>query len=177
MQCVLITVNYRTVTLSEDKCLFLLAHILDICALKISSCPLFSLSQPHHVTASHPSPGDNHQNTGGPFERTLGQSKTAPWNSLNYICTKALHSFWYFAHCRSASTVIPLLPKATFASSIHPNLGFPRTRPPLTSAINTRLAIRYSFILSTFPYHLNTLLSALLGDSRSIPASYAPLYS
>ena len=36
-----------------------------------------------------------------------------------------------------ASTVIPLLPKTTFTPSIQPNLGLPRTRPPLTSAINT----------------------------------------
>ena len=34
--------------------------------------------------------------------------------------------------------------------TIHPaTLGLPRTRPPLTSAINTLLAIRYSSILST----------------------------
>ena len=40
------------------------------------------------------------------------------------------------------STVIHLLPKATFTPSIEQNLGLPRTRPPLTSAINTLLAIR-----------------------------------
>ena len=43
---------------------------------------------------------------------------------------------------RAASTVIPLLPKATFTPSIQPNLGLPRTRQPLTLAINTLLAIR-----------------------------------
>ena len=43
---------------------------------------------------------------------------------------------------RAAFTVIPLLPKATFAPSIQPNLGLPRTRPRLTLAINTLLAIR-----------------------------------
>ena len=37
---------------------------------------------------------------------------------------------------------IPLLPNATFTPSIQSNLGLPRTRPPLTSAINTLLAIR-----------------------------------
>ena len=32
-----------------------LAHKLNICALIFSSCPLFTgLSQPHHVTESHP---------------------------------------------------------------------------------------------------------------------------
>ena len=49
----------------------------------------------------------------------------------------------------------PLLPKATFTTSIQPNLGLPRTRPPLTSSINTLLALRYSSILSTSPNHLN----------------------
>ena len=71
----------------------------------------------------------------------------AAWNSFSYICTRALHSFRSFAHCRAASTVIPPLPKSTFTPSIQPNLGLPRTRPPLTSAIDTLLAIRYSSIL------------------------------
>ena len=92
------------------------------------------------------------------------------WNSFSYICTRALHSFRSFAHCRAASTVIPLLPKATFTPFIQPNLGLPRTRPPLTSAINTFLAIRNSFIIYTCPNHLNTLRSALLANSLSLPA-------
>ena len=49
-----------------------------------------------HVTASLPSPGDNHQSTGGLFERTQGQAKMAAWNSFSYICTRALHSFTHF---------------------------------------------------------------------------------
>ena len=116
--------------------------------------PFYSLSQPHHVTASLPSPCDNHQSTGCPSKRTQCQAKMAAWNWFSYICTRALHSFRSYAHCRAASTVIPLLPKATFTPSIQPNLGLRRTRPPLTSAINTFLAIRYSFILSTSPNHL-----------------------
>ena len=90
----------------------------------------------------------------------------AAWNSFSYLCTRALHSFRSFAHWRAASTVIPLLPKAT----IQPNLCLPRTRPPLTSSINALLAIRYSSILSTCPNHLNTLWSALLANSLSIQA-------
>ena len=39
----------------------------------------------------------------------------AAWNWFSYICIWALHYFWYFAHWRAASTVIPLLPKDTFA--------------------------------------------------------------
>ena len=121
----------------------------------------YSLSQPHHVRASLPSLCDNNQSTGGWSERTQCQAKIAAWNSFSYICTRALHSFRSFAHCRAASTVIPLLPKPTFTPSIQPNLSLPRTHPPLTPAINTLLAIRYSSILSTCPNHLNTLWSAI----------------
>ena len=39
--------------------------------------PFYSLSQPHHVTASLPSPCDNYQSTGGRSERTQGQAKMA----------------------------------------------------------------------------------------------------
>ena len=147
-----------------------LAHLLDSWASIFSSLPFFYiLSQPHHVTTSLPSPGDNHQITGGRSERTRCQAKMATWNSFSYICTRALHSFRSLAHCRAAS-VISLLPKATFTPSIQPNLGLPRTRPPLTSAINTHLAIRYSSIVSTCPNHLNTHWSALLANSLYVPA-------
>ena len=120
-----------------------LAHIFDICVLIFSSC------------ASHHSLRDKHQSTRGWFERTQGQAKMSAWNSFSYICTRALHSSRYFAHWRADTAVIPLLPKATFTPSIQPNLGLPRTRPPLTSAIITLLAIRYSFTLSTCPNQLN----------------------
>ena len=71
--------------------------------------------------------------------------------------------------CRAASTVIPLLPKAT---SHHPSsLTSAYLVPPSSySAINTLLAIRYSSILSTCPNLLNTLWSALLASSHSSPA-------
>ena len=88
-----------------------------------------------------------------------------------YVCTRALHSFLSFAHCRAASTIIPLLPKPTFTPSIQPNLCLPsHIRPPLTSAINPLLAIRYSSILSACPNHLYTLWYTLLANSLSIPA-------
>ena len=54
------------------------------------------------------------------------------------------------------------------ASKTKTNIGLPRTRPPLTSAINTLLAIRYSTIRFTCRNHLNTLWSALLVNSPSI---------
>ena len=91
-----------------------LAHILDSWASIFSSCALFSLSKPYHVKASIPSPCDNHQSMGEWSERTQEQAKMAAWNLFSYLCTRALHSFRSFTHCRAASTIISLLPKATF---------------------------------------------------------------
>ena len=74
---------------------------------------LYSLCQPHHVTPSHPSLGDDHQSMRGRSERTQGQAKIVAWNSFSYICTRALHSFRSFGIWCAACTVIPRLPKAT----------------------------------------------------------------
>ena len=92
--------------------------------------------------ASHHSPGDNRQSTeGGPKEHRAKQKWPHETHSVTYVlgCTRALHSFRPFAYCYccTASTVIPLSPKATFTPSIQPNLGLPRTHPPLTSAVPT----------------------------------------
>ena len=78
--------------------------------------PFYSLSQ------LHPSPGYNHQSTRGRSERTQGRAKMDAWNSFSYIWTRALYSF---THCRVASTVIPLLLKATLTPSVRANLGLP----------------------------------------------------
>ena len=56
----------------------------------------YSLSQPHHVTVSLPSPHDNNQSMGERSERTQCQAKIAMWNSFSYIWTRALHSFRSF---------------------------------------------------------------------------------
>ena len=114
--------------------------------------------------------GDNHQSTRWQSKRTQGQAKMAVWNPLSYMHTRDLHGFRSFMHCHAASTIISLLPKATLTPSIQPNHSLPRTHPPLTSAINRLLTIQYSSILSTCPNHLNTLWSALLTNSLSIPA-------
>ena len=74
-------------------------------------------------------------------------------HSIIYMCTRALHSF------------ISRLLKATSTPFIQPNHGLPRTRPTLTSAINTLLAILYSSILC----------STLLSCSLSIPALSIPI--
>ena len=104
----------------------------------------------------------------------------AELNSIIYMCARALNYFLSFVHCLAASTVIPLSIKATFTSSIQPNLGVPRTRPPHISAINTLLATLCSSILSMCQNHLNACWSVLLANSLLIPAllrtSYEPLY-
>ena len=61
--------------------------------------------------------------------------------------------------------IIPLMPKATLTPCIKPYLGLPSTRLTHTSAINT-----HHSILSSYPNHLNTLLSTLFANSLSIPA-------
>ena len=84
---------------------------------------------------------------------------------------QALHYFQSSTHCLAASTIIPLLPKADFTPSIQPDLGRPRTRLPLTSSINTLLAIRH---LSIWPYFVLTLFLSLLTVfcSSSVSLSY-----
>ena len=67
----------------------------------------------------------------------------------------ALQSFLSFAHCRAASAVVPLLPKATFTPSIQPNLSLPRTR-----------------LLN--PSHLTVLIHSLL---VSKPSQYSKIHS
>ena len=142
----------------------------------VSSCALTSfnsLSQLHHVTASLPSPGDNHRaREGGPKEHRAKQNGGVKFIQLHIHQASPL---FHFLH--EASAVIPLLPKASFTPFIsltsvylvldlhllppstpfwpygshpffphaqiisilsdQPNLGLPRTRPTLTSAIKT----------------------------------------
>ena len=85
-------------------------------------------------------------------------------NFIPYICTRALNTFLSCMNCRSASTVIPLLPKVTFTRSIQPNFGLPCPRVKLSFAIDTLLAIRYSSIFSSIET-ISTL-------SDPLPANY-----
>ena len=145
------------ITRAQSPTIHPLAHIL-------GSCAFISVVEPFLQFIPTPS-----WNGIPPLSRCIStqkehrnHAKMAAWNSIIYIRTRALHSFLSLAHRRAASTVIPLLPKATFTPSIQPNLRLPRTRPPLTSAINTLLANRRSSIPSTCPNYLNTLWSTLL---------------
>ena len=85
----------------------------------------------------------------------------AAWNSFSCICSRALHSLIYFAHCSSTSTVIPLLHMATFTPSIT-NLGLLVPGLRLLPPSSLFFFIWYSSILSIWPSYLDTLWSALL---------------
>ena len=98
----------------------------------------------------------------------------AKQNSFNYIGTRNLK---YYTLWHSVFKIIPLLPEATFTPSIQFNLGLPCTCPPLSSTVNTFLAICYSSILGSCPNHLNTLWSATLANSLLFQLSFAPLHS
>ena len=79
-----------------------LAHILDTSALIFSCYALFSLSQPHNVMASHPSPGDNHQSTGG-------RSRSKRIQGLEHLITLLLrHSVSTFFFCIHYETHAPV---------------------------------------------------------------------
>lgn len=90
--------------------------------LGISSYPLkcYSFPQLHRVTSFHPSPSDKPRVRGRAAGRTNTGTKHNWPLAVNHlhICTKALHFYQYFAHCRAASSVIHLLHKATFTPSI-----------------------------------------------------------
>ena len=101
-------------------------------------------------------------------------------NSIINICTRALHSVLSFAHYRAASSVIPLLPKATLTPSTQPNLDLLCTRLHLLlpsspfQPYNTRLfsprvkTSRYSLIHSTRQL---IAIPALLGSSSFLTQS------
>ena len=78
----------------------------------------------------------------------------AAWNSIIFPKRES-YILHFFLHCRAASTVIPLLPKATFTPSIQPNLGLPLIRPP-NFQINSSQELSLSFS-EHFPYRMPLL--------------------
>ena len=56
---------------------------------------------------------------------------------------------------------IPLLPKATFTPSIQPNLGLPRTRSPLTSALLPQFLKEHSHNSICSLYNRDMLITML----------------
>ena len=82
----------------------------------------------------------------------------ARWNTIINICTMALHSYLYIDKQPEPPSLYCPRPRSPHTLS---NLGIPLTSPPLTSAINTLLAIKYSFVLSISTNHFNTVWSTV----------------
>ena len=150
------------------------APILDTWALIFSRCALFVV-YPNCIMWRHPSP--LHVITtraweGGSKENSAKQKLPRETHSVTYVCTRAS-----FVHCHATSTVIPLLPKATFTLSIQPNLCLPRTRPPLTSPSTPF----WPYGIHPFFPHAQTIsmLSDMLYSLTPflIQLPYAPLHS
>ena len=94
---------------------------------------------------THPSPGDNHQSTG---ERSKEHRAKQKWRRETHLVTYA-----------PGFSILSL-------SSIQPNLCLPRTRPPFIPPSTPFCPC------GTHPFfpHAQTISSALLADSLSIPA-------
>ena len=111
----------------------------------------------------------SHQSAGGRFERRQEPSKMVAWNSIIDKCTIALQYISYLSRIAAQVHCFLLLHKFTYTQSIQLNLGLPRTRLALPSAINTILAIWYWSVLSTC---LNLLITLIRSTAKtlSIPA-------
>ena len=120
-------------------------------SLGISSCTLFSFPKPHHVRYPTPHQVISHQSAGGRCERTQDPSKMDAINSIIYI------------YIHQGSTLR------------QPNLGLPFTRTPLTSSLNTLVAIQYSSIFSMSLQTISILSDPLFSPTPFIfQPSYAP---
>ena len=86
-----------------------------------------------------------------------------PWNSF---CYKSIYVQGLLTLSDLPRIVVPP-PPSFHPASIQTNLCLSRSRPPLTSAINTLLAIRFSSILATCPNHLQySLNKSVVGRTR-----------
>ena len=135
------------ITHTQSSNIHPLPHILSVNFQQLR--PFYSLSQPH-PGKRHPTPLQvitTRARESGPKEHRARQ------NSRVILIQVLMHlGSRHFPIFRALSGSLhrhSLLPKAAFPPSIQPNLGLPRTRPPLTSDINTLLALRFSSILST----------------------------
>ena len=130
-----------------------LAHIPGSCALIFSSWAVFTLPQPHHVTASHPSPDYNPPKRGRAVRKNTWTKQKRQRETQLSTYAPGLSTLSYLSR-RAPFTDILLLLKATFTPSIQPYSRSTPTDAPLKSAINALLAKRHPSILSTCPNHL-----------------------
>ena len=136
------------ITHAQSPTIHLLAHTLGFCAFTSVVAPFSQFISTPSCNGIPPlSRCISPQSTGGRSEGTQELRKNGRVKLNHVLRTRALHSFLSLARRCVTSTVIPLLPKATFTPSIQPNLGLPRTHPPITSAIITLLANQLSSII------------------------------
>ena len=96
-----------------------LTHILDTCALIFSSCALFTV-YPNSIMQRHPTLLQvitTRAREGGPKGHRAQQK--CPDETYSVIYVPGLSTLSCLSHCRAASTVISILPNATFRP-IHP---------------------------------------------------------
>ena len=152
------------ITHSQSSNIHQLAHILDTCTSSFSSVHIWS--QPHHGTASL-RVITTRARDGSPKEHRAKQKWLCETHSVT--CIPGISML-------SDNSCIVMQPPPSFLCCPRPpshhlsSLTIVSLVPTLTSAINTLLTIQYSSILSTCPNHLNTLWSALLTNTLSIPA-------
>ena len=126
--------------------------------------------------ASHPSLGDNPPEHGRAVRNNTRSSKNSRVK-LNHLHmnqgSPLLHNF-----CALSCSLLHHHPSAAqgHLHASQPNLSLLHTRSPLTSAINTLLAIWYSFILSIWPNLLNTFWSTQLTTPFLHTSSFLTIY-
>ena len=131
----------------------------------------YILPQPHHVMASHPSPGDNQLERRLVARKNTGPTKMASWNSIINLCTRALHSFqsiFRICHNPSAAQGHLLPPSYLPIPTFHLLLpSTPSNHMVLIHSFHIPKASQYSLICSTqLPFY-----------SRSSSHLFIPNYS
>ena len=127
-----VVIKSSQITHTQSSNIHPLAHILDTYPLMFSSSmySFHSLSQQHHVTASHPSPVITPEH-GRAVRKNTGPSKNGSVKLIQLYMYQGSPLFSILRALSRIIHVIPLLHKATFNQSVQPNIGLPRTRPHL----------------------------------------------
>ena len=95
-----------------------LAHILGTFALTSAVAPFLQITPTASCNGNHPSPGDKQTKRGREVRNYSGTKQNWPRETQSPTHAPGLSTPSYLsANCRAASSVIHLLPKATFTSS------------------------------------------------------------
>ena len=103
----------------------------------------------------------------------MNQAKMATWITIIYFCTRDLHSFLSFVHCRIAYINIPLLSKVTFTPSFKPNISPLCTTPAFTSAINTILSTCLNHFTHQLPFYSRSSTHFKLCPFMKLPQNFS----